>query len=132
MRPATNTSPRHLHPRPTGLLSGGVKGVVALFFVASLATACGQDKGSQPGDRCREPGDCDAPLVCSNANDPPGTLGICVYPEAVPDAAPPDAAFPDAAFPDAETADDAQARDDAQAQDDAQLGDDAEPPDAES
>ena len=61
----------------------------------ALACACNE---TLPGDRCESSADCDPPLLCSNETAPAGTLGICVHPEAVPDAAIPEVdAAPDAA-----------------------------------
>ena len=59
----------------------------ALLLGLALACAC---NGSLAGDRCETSDDCDPPLLCSNETAPEGTLGICVLPEAVPDAAVPE------------------------------------------
>ena len=58
--------------------------LITWLLCSALVTGC---KGTLPGDRCDAPEDCDPPLVCSNVNEPAGTRGICVSPEAVPDAA---------------------------------------------
>ncbi|MFH2008985.1 MAG: hypothetical protein ABI333_20515 [bacterium] len=57
--------------------------LLLLTLLLSLAPGC---RGTLPGDRCTSAADCDQPLVCSGDADA-GTLGICVQPEALPDAA---------------------------------------------
>jgi hypothetical protein len=69
-----------------------------LVLIIVLAAAAGLLACEKPnygmGERCTVPGDCDLHLVCSNRDLPDGALGICVLPEALPDAAIPE---PDAA-----------------------------------
>jgi hypothetical protein len=67
-----------------------IGGLTLIVGIGVTLTGCDHDQGSLPGDRCDDPTDCDPPLVCSNKNEPAGTLGICVYPEAVPDGGPMD------------------------------------------
>ena len=69
-------------------------------LLSLLAAGACREPNLGMGDRCTGPGDCQAPLVCSN-RDATDLLGICVLPEALPDAALPDAAPPDAVVPDA-------------------------------
>lgn len=60
--------------------------IVLLLVLLSGLAAC---RGTLAGDRCETSADCDPPLLCSNQNEDPdaGIHGICVLPEAVPDAA---------------------------------------------
>jgi hypothetical protein len=58
--------------------------LLALGAPPTLLAAC--DK-TLPGDRCLTLEDCDPPLVCSNRDLPEGSRGVCVPPEALPDAA---------------------------------------------
>jgi hypothetical protein len=60
---------------------------VLLATVATVLTLACSDPNHGVGDRCRTAGECDLPLTCSNRDLPDGSLGICVYPEALPDAA---------------------------------------------
>lgn len=59
---------------------------ILALLIAFLGAAC---RGTLPGDRCETTADCDPPLVCSNllADPDAGVKGICVLPEAIPDAA---------------------------------------------
>ena len=57
-----------------------------LLGLLGLALGCACNE-SLPGDRCESSTDCDPPLLCSNETAPEGTQGVCVLPEAVPDAA---------------------------------------------
>ena len=66
-----------------------ILGRILLMLLIGLAPGCACN-GSMAGDRCETPADCDPPLLCSNETAPEGTLGICVLPEAVPDAAVPE------------------------------------------
>lgn len=62
--------------------------LVSALALALALPAC-DDKGTRAGDRCDTSSDCRPPLVCSNRFAEPGVLGVCVYPDAVPDAAVP-------------------------------------------
>ena len=57
--------------------------------LAMLALGLAACQGTLAGDRCETSADCDPPLLCSNLSEDPdaGIHGICVLPEAVPDAA---------------------------------------------
>ncbi len=62
-----------------------------LAILATALTFCGaaaacDDPIDNVGDRCTRTSSCTPPLICSN-RDAPDELGICVYPEALPDAA---------------------------------------------
>ena len=58
----------------------------ALTFIGLTAAAC-DDPNQNVGARCTTISDCTPPLVCSNRDATDLSLGICVYPEALPDAA---------------------------------------------
>lgn len=80
-----------------------MKRIVAIAAIAAIAltstlaaTAC-DDPNRDVGARCTRTDDCTPPLVCSNRDATDDTLGICVYPEALPDAGPDAADLPDAA-----------------------------------
>jgi hypothetical protein len=77
---ATPSSPARLRRRgPRWLL-------LATAALGALgAWGCG-DPNRNAGARCSTDGDCEAPLVCSN-RDATDLGGICVWPEALPDAA---------------------------------------------
>lgn len=55
--------------------------------LAGLPLAGCDDPNHDVGARCTHTGDCTPPLLCSNRDATDGTLGVCVYPEALPDAA---------------------------------------------
>ncbi len=85
--------PPPLPPRPSTLarrlrgvaLVGGLALTVTLGAVGGIPAGCG-DPNQDAGERCTVTTDCDPPLVCSN-RDHPQQQGICVWPEALPDAA---------------------------------------------
>jgi hypothetical protein len=52
---------------------------------AIAVTAC-DDPNSDVGARCTVTHDCTPPLICSNRDATDLSGGICVYPEALPDA----------------------------------------------
>ncbi len=85
--------------------------------------ACHED-GALAGDRCVNDKDCKPPLVCTTSSDPEATMGICVLPEALPDAAVGrDAARePDSATPDSGSGADAEPLPDAEPSQDASPG----------
>ena len=60
--------------------------LLALCTAAPGAAAC-DDPNRDVGARCTQTTDCTPPLVCSNRDATDIALGICVYPEALPDAA---------------------------------------------
>ena len=62
-----------------------VLGVCVGLLTGGTLISCHR-KGALPGDRCETNEDCEAPLVCSNSAPESGPLGVCVYPEAIPDA----------------------------------------------
>jgi hypothetical protein len=69
--------------------------IVTILILAATAGLLSCEKPNYGmGDRCTTLEDCDKHLVCSNRDLPDGSLGICVLPEALPDAAIP---VPDAA-----------------------------------
>jgi len=70
--------------------------IVAIALTTALAVAACDDPNRNVGARCTHTDDCTPPLVCSNRDATDGTLGICVYPEALPDAGPDAADLPDA------------------------------------
>jgi len=57
---------------------------LALVALPALLAACDD---TLAGDRCLTLEDCDPPFVCSNRDLPAGSRGVCVSPEALPDAA---------------------------------------------
>ncbi len=59
--------------------------IATALSLCGLSAAC-DDPIDNVGDRCTRTTSCTPPLVCSN-RDAPAELGICVYPEALPDAA---------------------------------------------
>ncbi|MDY0003883.1 MAG: hypothetical protein RBU30_21475 [Polyangia bacterium] len=66
--------------------------VLSALALASivLGLSLGATLGCQeslPGDRCTTKEDCEPPLVCSSRDLPAGSKGVCVLPEALPDAA---------------------------------------------
>lgn len=56
-----------------------------LVGLLGLCTRC-SDPNRDIGARCFTAADCDPALICSN-RDQPDELGVCVLPEALPDAA---------------------------------------------
>jgi hypothetical protein len=81
--PTTNTT---MATKLRGLaLAGGLALTVAIGVAGGIAAGCG-DPNQGAGERCTVTTDCDPPLVCSN-RDHSEQQGICVWPEALPDAA---------------------------------------------
>ena len=67
-----------------------MKTVASILCVLTLTcglglAGCG-DPNRNAGDRCTTADRCEPPLICSN-RDAPEEQGICVWPEALPDAA---------------------------------------------
>ncbi len=69
---------RILHAIPVALALAFSLGCLAL-------TAC-DDPNHAVGSRCTIIDDCTPPLICSNRDATDLSTGICVYPEALPDA----------------------------------------------
>jgi hypothetical protein len=74
-----------------------IAAIAAIALTAALAATACDDPNHDVGARCTRTNDCTPPLVCSNRDATDGTLGICVYPEALPDAGPSTDDLPDAA-----------------------------------
>ncbi len=60
---------------------------LAIAFGGLALTAC-DDPNHDVGSRCTIIDDCTPPLICSNRDATDLSGGICVYPEALPDAGP--------------------------------------------
>ncbi len=59
--------------------------VLAVALGAVTLSAC-EDPNDDVGARCTTVEDCTPPLICSNRDATDLSAGICVYPEALPDA----------------------------------------------
>ncbi len=101
--------------------------IFLVLWIGGLALwalpGCRED-GALAGDRCVNDEDCKPPLVCTTSADPEATMGICVFPEALPDAS----VGRDAARePDAATTPDSGSGADAESLPDAEPSQDASP-----